>query len=171
VRRRLIGLAVLTLLVAACTAGGGGSSKPVETIDPNANHAPMTLTVWSNFTAREYKISTAAFQLAQQKYPWLTVKHVGGKDDQALQRAISSGSPPDVLVGFTPDNAARYCSSGSWQDLNPYLSADKIDKSTVWPSGVFSYTSFQNKQSALPMMTDAKCLDYNVDINTKAGFK
>jgi multiple sugar transport system substrate-binding protein len=171
VRRRLIGLVALALFAAACTAGGGGSSGPVSTIDPNANHAPMTLTVWSNFTSREYNISTAAIQLAQKKYPWMTVKHVGGKDDQALQRAISSGSPPDVLVGFTPDNAARYCSSGSWQDLNPYLTADKLDKNSIWPAGVFSYTSFDNKQCALPMLTDAYGLYYNVDLLNKAGFK
>jgi multiple sugar transport system substrate-binding protein len=168
-RRRLIGLVALALLAAACTAGGGGSSKPVQTVDPNANHPPMTLTVWSNFTSREYKVSTAAIQLVQQKYPWMTVKHVGGKDDQALQRAISGGNPPDVEIGFTPQNAGRYCSSGSWQDLNPYLQAAKIDKNAVWPAGVFSYTSFENKQCALPMLTDANGLYYNVDLLHKHG--
>ena len=41
-------------LAAACTAGGGGDdSKPAATIDPNAQHDPMTLTVWSNFSGRE----------------------------------------------------------------------------------------------------------------------
>ena len=43
-RRRLIGLLALALLAAACTAGGGGSDQPAATIDPNANHAPLTLT-------------------------------------------------------------------------------------------------------------------------------
>ena len=52
-RRRLIGLLALALLAAACTAGGGGSDQPAATIDPNANHAPLTLTVWSDFSARE----------------------------------------------------------------------------------------------------------------------
>src|SRR6266545_1314883 len=144
-RRRLIALVALAMLAAACTAGGG-TAAPVQTVDPNAKHAPMTLTVWSNFTAREYNVSTAAIKLVQQKYPWMTIKHVGGKDDQALQRAISGGNPPDVLVGFTPDNAA------------------------IWPAGVFSYTSFQGKQCALPMLTDAYGLYYNVDLLSKAGF-
>jgi multiple sugar transport system substrate-binding protein len=168
-RRRLIALTALALLAAGCTAGGGGST-PVQTVDPNANHAPLTLTVWSNFTSREYNVSTAAFKLAQKKYPWMTIKHVGGKDDQAIQRAISGGTPPDVVVGFTPDNAARYCSTDSWQDLNPYLQADKIDKSTIWPAGVFSYTSFEGKQCALPMLTDAYGLYYNKDLLAKHGF-
>ena len=167
-RRRLIALVALAMLAAACTAGGG-TAAPVQTVDPNAKHAPMTLTVWSNFTAREYNVSSAAIKLVQQKYPWMTIKHVGGKDDQALQRAISGGNPPDVLVGFTPDNAARYCSTGSWQDLNPYLEKDKVDKNSIWPAGVFSYTSFQGKQCALPMLTDAYGLYYNVDLLRKAG--
>jgi multiple sugar transport system substrate-binding protein len=167
-RRRLVGLVALALLAAACTAGGG-TSKPVQTVAPNANHPPMTLTVWSAFTSREYNVVTAAIEQVKRKYPWMTIKHVGGKDDQALQRAISSGKPPDVVVSFTPQDAGRYCSSGSWQDLNPYLQADKIDKSAVWPAGVFSYTSFENKQCALPMLTDANGLYYNLDLLRKHG--
>src|SRR6266542_4448187 len=107
-RRRLIALVALAMLATAA---------PIQTVDPNAKHAPMTLTVWSNFTAREYNVSSAAVKLVQQKYPWMTIKHVGGKDDQAIQRAISGGNPPDVAVSFTPDNAARYCQTGAWQNL------------------------------------------------------
>src|SRR6266498_3608687 len=153
-RRRLIALAALALLAAANTA----------------NHAPLTLTVWSNFTSREYKVTTDALNMITKKYPWLTVKHVGGKEDAPIERAISGGNPPDVAISFTPDNAAKYCQTGAWQDLNPYLQADKIDKSAVWPSGVSSYTSFDNKQCALPMLTDAQGLYYNVDLLKKHGF-
>jgi multiple sugar transport system substrate-binding protein len=163
-----VGLVALALLVAACTAGGG-SSGPAQTINPTANHAPMTLTVWSDFSARELKVTTNALNLVTKQYPWLTVKHVGSKDDTAIERAISGGNPPDVAISFTPDNAAKYCQSGAWQDLNGYLQADKIDKTAVWPSGVFSYTSFENKQCALPMLTDAYGLYYNTDLFKKHG--
>jgi multiple sugar transport system substrate-binding protein len=168
VQRRLVGLVALALLVAACTAGGG-SSGPAETINPTANHAPMTLTVWSDFSARELKVTTNALNMVTKQYPWLTVKHIGSKDDTAIERAISGGNPPDVAISFTPDNAAKYCQSGAWQDLNSYLQADKIDKASVWPSGVFSYTSFENKQCALPMLTDAYGLYYNTDLFKKHG--
>jgi multiple sugar transport system substrate-binding protein len=167
-RRRLIGLVALAMIAAACTAGGG-SSTPVETVDPNANHAPLTLTVWSDFSARELGVVTNGLKQVTQKYPWLRVKHVGSKDDQAIQRAINGGTPPDVAISFTPDNAARYCATGAWQDLNPLLQAAKIDKAKVWPSGVFSYTSFENKQCALPMLTDAYGLYYNTDLFAKHG--
>jgi multiple sugar transport system substrate-binding protein len=169
-RRRLVGLLVVALLAAACTAGGGGDPKPAATIDPNAQHEPMTLTVWSNFSGREGKLVTAALQSVKQKYPWMTVKHVQGKDDEAIQRAINGGTPPNVALSFQPDNVARYCQTRAFQDLNPYLQADKIDKSAVWPAPIFSYTQYNNVQCMLPMLTDAYGLYYNVDLLGKAGY-
>jgi multiple sugar transport system substrate-binding protein len=169
-RRRIVIVALLALLTAACTAGGGGGSQPAQTLAPNASHQPLTLTVWSNFSAREYKILTGVLNSVKTKYPWMTVKHVGGKDDQAIQRAINGGTPPDVAVSFQPDNAARYCQTGAWQNLNPYIQADKIDKASMWPAGVFSYTQYNNVQCALPMLTDAYGLYYNTDLLKKKGF-
>jgi multiple sugar transport system substrate-binding protein len=169
-RRRLIALVAVALFAVACTAGGGDTSGPAATVDPNANHAPMTLTVWSNFSARELKVTTAVLESIKQKYPWMTVKHVGGKDDAAIQRAINGGTPPDMAISFTPSFAARYCQTGAFQDLNPHLQADKIDKAQVWPAGMFSYTQHNNVQCALPMLTDAYGLYYNVDLLQKKGF-
>jgi multiple sugar transport system substrate-binding protein len=168
--RRLIGLVAVVLLAAACTAGGGDSSEPAQTIDPNAQHEPMTLTVWSNFSARELKVTTSVLETVKQKYPWMTIKHVGGKDDAAIQRAINGGTPPDMAISFTPSFAARYCQTGAFQDLNPYLQADKVDKAAVWPAGMFTYTQHNNVQCALPMLTDAYGLYYNVDLLEKAGY-
>jgi multiple sugar transport system substrate-binding protein len=168
-RRRIVLVALLALLAAACTAGGGGS-EPAQTLATNANHEPMTLTVWSNFSAREYKLLSGVLDSVKSKYPWMTIKHVGGKDDQAIQRAINGGTPPDMAISFTPDNAARYCQTGAWQNLNPYLQADKIDKAATWPAGVFSYTQYNNVQCALPMLTDAFGLYYNTDLLKKKGF-
>jgi multiple sugar transport system substrate-binding protein len=74
-----------------------------------------------------------------------------------------------VAISFTPDNAARYCSTGAWQDLNPYLTSSKVDKAAIWPQGVFSYTSFEGKQCALPMLTDAYGLYYNTELFKKHG--
>ena len=169
-RRRLIGLVAVALLAAACTAGGGETSTPAQTIDPNAQHEPLTLTAWSDFSGRELKVVTGVLESVKQKYPWMTVKHVGGKDDAAIQRAINGGTPPDMAISFTPQNAARYCQTGAWQDLNPSLQADKVDKAKMWPAGVFSYTQYNNVQCALPMLTDAYGLYYNVDLLEKKGF-
>ena len=169
-RRRLIGLLALALLAVACTAGGGGDdSTPAASIDPNAQHDPLTLTVWSNFSGREFDVTTGVLQSIKQKYPWMTVKHVGGKDDAAILRAINGGTPPDMAISFTPANSARYCKTGAMQDLNPYLANDKVDKAAMWPPAIFSYTQFENVQCVLPMLTDAYGLYYNKDLLAKAG--
>jgi multiple sugar transport system substrate-binding protein len=169
-RRRLVGLVAVALFAAACTAGGGGSQTPAQTIDPNAQHEPLTLSVWSNFSGREGKVTTRVLESVKQKYPWMTVKHVQGKDDEAIVRAINGGTPPDVAISFTPDNSARFCQTRALQDLNPYLQADKIDKNAMWPQAIFSYTQYNNVQCALPMLTDAYGLYYNVDLLKKAGY-
>ncbi len=169
-KRRLVGLVALALLVAACTAGGGDTNAPVETLDPNAQHDPLTLTVWSNFSGREGKVTTSVLESIKQKYPWMTVKHVLGKDDEAIVRAINGGTPPDVAISFTPDNSARFCQTKAFQDLNPNLQADNIDKNAMWPQAIFSYTQYNNIQCSLPMLTDAYGLYYNVDLLQKAGF-
>jgi multiple sugar transport system substrate-binding protein len=169
-RRRLIGLLALAMLAAACTAGGGGDSGPAATVDPNAQHDPLTLTVWSNFSGREGDVTTGVLESVKQKYPWMTVKHVEGKDDEAIVRAINGGTPPDVAISFQPDNTARFCETRAFQDLNPNLQADKIDKAAMWPAAIFSYTQYNNIQCTLPMLTDAYGLYYNVDLLEKAGF-
>ena len=168
-RRRLVGLLAVALLAAACTAGGGEDSKPAATVDPNAQHDPMTLTVWSNFSGRELEVSTGVLQSISQKYPWMTVKHVGGKDDAAILRAINGGTPPDMAISFTPANSARYCKTGAMQDLNPYLANDKVDKAAMWPPAIFSYTQFENVQCVLPMLTDAYGLYYNKELLAAKG--
>ena len=52
-------------------------------------------------------MTTGVLQSVKQKYPWMTVKHVGGKDDAAILRAINGGTPPDIAISFTPANSAR----------------------------------------------------------------
>ena len=43
----------------------------------------------------------------EAKYPWITVKHVGGKSPQDILRAINSGTAPDVAIEAGPDNVGE----------------------------------------------------------------
>jgi multiple sugar transport system substrate-binding protein len=75
-----------------------------------------------------------------------------------------------MAISFTPSFAARYCQTGAFQNLDPFLKSDNVDKAKVWPAGMFSHTSYNNVQCALPMLTDAYGLYYNVDLLEKKGF-
>jgi len=169
-RRRgvLAGTAIMIMLATACTAGGGTTSPP-SSINPSASHAPVTVTLWSFYVNPEYKKYQQVLDMFHQQYPWITVKHVGGKSLQNIQQAINSGTPPDVAIEEGPDDSAKYCSSGAWVDLNPYLKADGINVSSIVPPAALRYTGYQGKQCALPALSDAYGLYYNTAMFQKAG--
>jgi multiple sugar transport system substrate-binding protein len=167
-------LASVTIVAAACTAGGGGGSNPSATkvIDPKKSHAPVTLELWTFFAAHEFdKFYGEALKGLHQKYPWLTVKAVPGKQQDDVLRAINSGTAPDVALECCPDDSAKLCSTGAWIDLNPFLEASHIDLHKVSPPGALTYTGYQGRQCSLPVLTDAYGLYYNTDMFAKAGIK
>jgi hypothetical protein len=55
-----------------------------------------------------------------QSHPWITVKVVGGVNDDKIIAAIRGDNSPDVAQSFTADNTGLFCSSGGWIDLKPH---------------------------------------------------
>lgn len=167
-RRVLVVLSVLAVVGAACTAGGGGGTSPPPTIEPSGTHEPVTIEIWGAWSGRELKQFNRIFPAFEEKYPWITVKSVGNRDDEAIVAAIRAGNPPDVVLSFGLDSVGEFCASGGWQDLTPYIEQSDFDLSQ-FPESVFKYTSFAGSQCALPFLTDAYGLYYNVDLFEKAG--
>lgn len=169
-RRRavLAGIAAVMTVATACTAGTGTSSPP-SIINPSASHAPVTLTLWSFYTGRELKQYNQVLDQFHQQFPWITVNHVGGKSPQDIVRAINSGTAPDATLEPGPDDVAKYCSSGAWVDLNPYLKAAGENASSIIPPSALKFTSYQGNQCALPVLSDAYGLYYNTQMFQKAG--
>lgn len=167
-RRALVVLSVLAAVGAACTAGGGGGTSPPPTIEPSGTHEPVTIEIWGAWSGRELKQFNQIFPAFEEKYPWITVKSVGNRDDEAIVAAIRAGNPPDVVLSFGLDSVGEFCASGGWQDLTPYIEQSDFDLSQ-FPESVFKYTSFAGSQCALPFLTDAYGLYYNVDLFEKAG--
>ncbi len=168
-RRMLIGLFALALVAAACTAGGG-SKGPTGTVNPSGSHEPVALNVWGFFTEHELARFTDVIARFEQQYPWITVNMVGGKEFNDIVRGINSGTPIDAAVDIGPDNVAKYCSTGAWIDLNPYLQQESLSFDSIFPASVKTYTNYQGTQCALPMLTDAYGLYYNKDMLAKAGY-
>ena len=160
-------LAVFTVLAAGCSAGGGGKETPA-TINPSASHEPVTIEIWGAWTGRELRQFNAIFDDFTAKYPWITVKSTGGIGDQKIIQAINSGTPPDVVLSFGLDSVGKFCQSGAWQDLKPYMEQTDFDTSQ-FPDSIFQYTSFGGSQCALPFLTDANGLYYNQDMFDQAG--
>src|SRR5262249_23546028 len=135
---------------------GGSSNSDTATGDTTAaaKHKPVTLTFWSGYTGRELKDYQQAFVRFHKEDPWITVKGTGNIDDPKIIAAINSGTPPDALLSFAPNNTGKFCSSGAWQNLNSYISRDHIDLSQFPPSAL-QYSGFKGNQCSLPALTDA----------------
>ena len=154
------------MIIAACTAGGGagGSSPPAK-----SSHKPVTLTVWSFFTGRELKQFDGVLAGLKKTAPWITVDSVGGKQPTDILRAINSGTAPDVAIEPGPDDSAKYCSTGAWINLGPYITQDHVNLSSLSPPAALRYTSYKGDQCSLPMLSDAYGLYYNTSMFKAAG--
>ncbi|MFE0028077.1 ABC transporter substrate-binding protein [Amycolatopsis sp. NPDC059021] len=161
--------AALALLTTACSGAaapnGGG---PGQAAAAPGKDDKLTLTVYSKFTSREYEVVTKALNKLKAKYPNIEVKHEGNQDDDKITQSIRGGNPPDVAISFYTDNLGAWCSNGSFQDLKPYIDRDKIDLNQI-PDAVRSYTEFQGKRCAMPMLSDVYGFYYNKDLFAAAG--
>ena len=165
--RALKWLAILLAMVAvaACTASTEDNQEPAA----KSAHDPVTLNIWTFYTGRELDVFKTALGGLQDKAPWITVKVTGGKELTDIQRAISSGTAPDVAMEVGPDDIAKYGASGAWIDLNPYIKLDKLDMSRIILPSALAYTASGDKQVALPLLTDAYGLYYNQAMFRQAG--
>jgi multiple sugar transport system substrate-binding protein len=172
-KRLLTAAAALGLIAAACTAGGG-DAQPQPSVDPNAANEPVTIRITGEWTSkRECTQWQDAFVPGfQEAYPWITVDAKCGVTEEKTIAAINAGNPPDAFLSFGVDNVGRFCDSGAWIDLNPYIDHEDpnvgIDRS-VFPAAALTYTSFEGKQCSLPFLTDTTGLYYNLDLFEKAG--
>src|SRR4051795_3239683 len=167
-RSAIVSALLATLALAAC--GGGGDAKSTSTAGgaKPSSAAPVTITLWNGFTNRELGVVQKAVDAFHQSHPSITVKVVGGVNDDKIIAAIRGGNSPDVAQSFTADNTGLFCSSGGWIDLKPYMDASKVDAS-MFPPAVQTYTAYKGKRCALPMLADTYGLYYNKDLFKKAG--
>src|SRR6185503_19905423 len=168
-RTALAGIAIVVLVATACTASGGSGGGNLSSPTPTGSHAPVTLTLWSFYTRPEYPKYNQILAQFEAKYPWITVKHVGGTSPQDILRAINSGTAPDVALEAGPDNVAKYCDSGAFVDLKPTIDPEHIDIAKIIPPAALDFTSYQGKQCALPVLSDAYGLYYNNKMFADAG--
>src|SRR3954451_10640565 len=171
-RSAMVGVAlVLALLVGACGGSGDDSKKSSDTAKPAAKAAklePAEITLWVGFTQRELKVFKDAVKGFEAKNPGVTVKVVGGINDDKIIAASRGGKAPDVAQSFSADNAGAFCGSGAWIDLKPFMDRDGVDPS-IFPPAPRSYTQFDGKRCALPMLADVMGLYYNKALLKKAG--
>ncbi|MET9846585.1 ABC transporter substrate-binding protein [Streptomyces ossamyceticus] len=163
----LAATASLALLATACT----GQSSAGANDDPDAR---TTITFWHGWSApAEVKAIQANVNRFEKAHPNITVKVVGNINDDKLNQALRAGGSngPDVVSSFTTSNVGKFCSSGAFLDLKPFIEKSKLDLDRIIPKPMLDYTQFEGTRCALPLLGDAYGLYYNKDAFEKAGIK
>ncbi len=158
-------LAAAALILTGCTAGVGGGGN---TDGGEDDKTPVTLTLWSFFGDREKAVIDTQLDAFSQKYPWITVKHVGGQSDDTMLQAVRGGTGPDIDLSGASEAVPSYCSTGVFQDLGPFIEKSQAAVDTILPS-TLAYTSSGDTRCAMPMLADVYGLYYNKDLFAEAG--
>jgi multiple sugar transport system substrate-binding protein len=161
-------LAAAGLTAAALVATGCTPSAPTQTVASPGVTASGTIEFWHFFNDREAEAIQKAVDAFQAKFPLIKVVVKSGQDDSKTTQAIAAGQGPDVALSGTTDNVGKFCSTGAWQDLAPYIARDKVDMTDI-PEVVQSYTAYQGKRCTMPLLADAYGLYYNKKLFAAAG--
>ncbi len=161
-------LAAACLTTAALVAAGCTPAAKTQTIASPGVTASGTIEFWHFFTDREATAIQKVVDEFSVKFPQVKVIVKSGQDDSKMTQAIAAGQGPDVGLSYSTDIVGKFCSTGAWQDLTPYLSRDKVDLSDI-PDQVQQYTAFQGKRCSLPFLSDAYGFYYNKKMFADAG--
>ncbi|GAA2644423.1 ABC transporter substrate-binding protein [Paractinoplanes durhamensis] len=157
-------LFALTLLTtAACTP----APKENKVAAPGASTSG-TVELWHFFTEREAEAIDTVIKDFEASHPNIKVTVKSGQDDSKVTQAIGAGNGPDIGLSYSTDIVGKFCSSGAWVDLTPYISRDKVDLNQL-NATTRQYTEFDGKRCAMPFLADAYGMFYNKDLFAKAG--
>ena len=169
-RRRAFALtaaaAGLALLATGCSSSGDTATAPSSSAPAKLTG---TVTFWHFFTDREAKAIQSAVDAFTAANPGVKVDVKSGQDDEKTIQAIAAGQPIDVVLSYSTDQIGKFCSTGAWKDLTPYVERDKVDLNQI-PKVVRDYTQFEGKRCSMPALSDTYGLYYNKKMLADAGY-
>ncbi|GAB1643445.1 ABC transporter substrate-binding protein [Krasilnikovia sp. MM14-A1259] len=161
--RALFALTAAVTLTAGCTP-----APPENKIADPGTEVSGTVELWHFFTEREAAAIDAVVKDFEAGHPKIKVTVKSGQDDSKVTQAIGAGNGPDIGLSYSTDIVGKFCASGAWVDLTPYLKRDNVDLSGLNPT-TRQYTEYGGKRCAMPFLADAYGLFYNKDLFAKAG--
>ncbi|MFE2284025.1 extracellular solute-binding protein [Streptomyces sp. NPDC059443] len=167
--RRLTAAAVAVAAISVLATACAGSTANTASDDPAKE---VTLNFWHGWSApSEIKAIEDNIARFQKAHPNIKVNVTGNMTDDKINQALRAGGDkaPDVVSSFTTDSVGKFCNSGAFADLNPFLKKSGIDKEKVFPKTLMQYTQFNGNQCTLPLLNDAYGLVYNKTAFDAAG--
>jgi multiple sugar transport system substrate-binding protein len=167
-RTRLVGAVAIGAAIVTAGAGCTPSTHASKPIASPGVTASGTITFWHFFTDRESAAITGVVNDFEASHPNIKVIVKDGQDDDKMTQAIASGGGPDVGLSYSTDIVGKFCQSGAWRDLTPYIKRDKVDLSQI-PGPVLNYTQYNDKRCTMPFLNDAYGIYYNKTMFAAAG--
>ncbi|GLX18490.1 ABC transporter substrate-binding protein [Streptomyces lavendulae] len=158
-------LAAISVLATACTGQSGAAAAD----DPKAD---VTIAFWHGWSApSEVKAIQDSIDRFEKAHPNIKVKATGNMTDDKINQALRAGGDkaPDVVSSFATDSVGKFCNSGAFADLNPFMEKSGIDGPKVFPATLLEYTRYKGNQCTLPLLHDAYGLVYNKTAFAAAG--
>jgi multiple sugar transport system substrate-binding protein len=163
-----VGIGVLVAIAVGAAVVGAMAKTSARAGTSSAK--ATTITIWVGWSARELSEFKKVVAEYDKKHADVSVKVVGGINDDKITSAIRSGKVPDVVSSFTSANVGTYCGTGAWIDLAPLMKKSNISAS-LFPKTSQYYTQYKGKRCALPFLADVYGLYYNKTLLKKAGIK
>jgi len=126
------------------------------------------VTAWIGHWGHELAVIGEVLADFEERQPRVKVEVVGGMHDDRIIASLRDGTGPDVVSSFESGNFGTYASAAGLVDLQPYLERDGIDPE-IFPEATRTYTRFEGKRWALPMLADAYGLYYDLDLYAAEG--
>lgn len=170
-RRTFVLLALLAIVLPACTGGGGGGSTPSGT---GGQHEPVTITVW-DYYGKATPFQPGVIQAFEQEYPWITVDYQAIGWDATHQKftvVVSSGAPPDVAT-MDMTWIPTFASNGLFANLTE-LSGGQLNGQPIesqYTEGALNAMTFDGNYAVMLFDFDVYSLYYRADLFKQKGLK
>ena len=163
-------LIVLMMCIGLFSACSKGESKT----DDSKGDA-VKISIWS--TLAESQDPTSAHQ---RLVKWveeynatntdnIVVDFVGNKNDDAILTAVSSGSGPDIFMGYW-NTTSTWADRGALMDITDYVNNDQnFDKDDFANVG-WEQATYDNKIWGVPFIMNTTTLYYRADLLREAGY-
>jgi ABC-type glycerol-3-phosphate transport system substrate-binding protein len=167
----VVKILLVSLLLVSCQQAEK-TVAPSEQDQPPAEQEPVTLTVW-DFGGGEFSwMDTIAIPAFQEKYPHITINHVGVIEDELglkLETAVAAGEVPDLAI-FVP---SRIIAAGHVLALDELMASDGIGRNDYCPlfqsASIFTGGKLEDAVVSLPISTNIWAMMYNKDMFAAAG--
>ncbi len=177
--RILAGLAVVAIVVAACSststpspAPAGSPSAPAATTAPAPSTAPQAVNLvlrycWSG--EGEVKAMEQIIQTWNQANPDIQVRGISGATKtEEIAAAVAGGAPPDMVIMCNNQAVPGFAHDGVILPIDDLITQVGANTDDIFPASL-AWMTYQGKLYGLPFLQDTWGFYWNTDAFTEAG--